>query len=329
MNTKIVIFTIVSLILVIPSASAQEINIDEKANQKLVKVTISDEGDIHVKHIVSSSNSPKQVKLIDGAVQNLMINDEKGEEQLLTIIGNNDAVMISPSDNDSIIEYDLDNVLSQKDNVWTWNFRYLETTSFIFPEKLDLIFVNDRPVNLDDKNGISCHGCQMVNLDDKNGISCHGCQMILEYSINEPKNIMGVNWEDKEFFVEIRTFADVENFNFNQPTKNITFDVSGEYRFVTAIISSELLAGPYSILLDDDEILFHEYNNNGTHVWISLKPETSGEITILGTTVIPKTGGEITILGTTVILEYLIIALLAIGFLIILAVLLVKKFNLH
>jgi hypothetical protein len=313
MNTKIVIFTIVSLILVIPSVSAQEINIGEKANQKLVKVIISDEGDIHVKHIVSSSNSPKQVKLIDGAVQNLMINDEKGKEQLLTIIGDNDAVMISPSDNDSIIEYDLNNVLSQKDNVQTWDFRYLETTSFIFPEKLDLIFVNDRP----------------VNLDDKNGISCHGCQMILEYSINEPKNIMRVNWEDKEFFVEIRTFADIENFNFNQPAKNITFDVSGEYRFVTAIISTGLLAGPYSILLDDDEILFHEYNNNGTHDWISLKPETSGEITILGTTVIPKTGGEITILGTTVILEYLIIALLAIGFLIILAVLLVKKFSLH
>jgi hypothetical protein len=313
MNTKIVIFTIVSLILVIPSVSAQEINIGEKANQKLVKVIISDEGDIHVKHIVSSSNSPKQVKLIDGAVQNLMINDEKGKEQLLTIIGDNDAVMIPPSDNDSIIEYDLNNVLSQKDNVQTWDFRYLETTSFIFPEKLDLIFVNDRP----------------VNLDDKNGISCHGCQMILEYSINEPKNIMGVNWEDKEFFVEIRTFADIENFNFNQPAKNITFDVSGEYRFVTAIISTGLLAGPYSILLDDDEILFHEYNNNGTHVWISLKPETSGEITILGTTVIPKTGGEITILGTTVILEYLIIALLTIGFLIILAVLLVKKFSLH
>ena len=313
MNTKIVIFTIVSLILVIPSVSAQEVSIGEKVNQKSVKVIISDEGDIHVKHIVSSSNSPKQVKLIDGVVQNLMINDKTGEANLLTLIGNNDAVMISPSDNDSIIVCDLDNVLSQKDNVWTWNFRYLETTSFIFTEKLDLIFVNDRP----------------VNLDDKNGISCHGCQMILEYSINEPKNIIEVNWEDKEFFVEIRTFADIKNFNFNQPTKNITFDVFGEYRFVTAIISSGLLAGPYSILLDDDEILFHEYNNNGTHVWISMKPETSGEITILGTTVIPKTEGEITILGTTVILEYLIIALLAIGFLIILAVLLVKKFSLH
>ena len=313
MNTKIVIFTIVSLILVIPSVSAQEVSIGEKPNQKLVKVIISNEGDIHVKHIVSSSNSPKQMNLIDGVVQNLIITDEKGEEQLLTIIGNNDAVMIFPSDNDFIIEYDLDNVLSQKDNVWTWNFRYLETTSFIFPEKLDLIFVNDRP----------------VNLDDKNGISCHGCQMILEYSINEPKNIIGVKWEDKEFFVEIRTFADIENFNFNQPTKNITFDVSDEYRFVATIIPSDLLAGPYSILLNDDEILFHEYNNNGTHVWISMKPESSGEITIFGTTVIPTTGGEITIFGTTVIPEYLIIVLLTIGFLIILAVLLVKKFSLH
>jgi len=313
MNTKIVIFTIVSLILVIPSVSAQEVSIGEKPNQKLVKVIISNEGDIHVKHIVSSSNSPKQMNLIDGVVQNLMITDEKGEEQLLTIIGNNDAVMIFPSDNDFIIEYDLDNVLSQKDNVWTWNFRYLETTSFIFPEKLDLIFVNDRP----------------VNLDDKNGISCHGCQMILEYSINEPKNIIEINWEDKEFFVEIRTFADIENFNFNQPTKNITFDVSDEYRFVATIIPSDLLAGPYSILLNDDEILFHEYNNNGTHVWISMKPESSGEITIFGTTVIPTTGREITIFGTTVIPEYLIIVLLTIGFLIILAVLLVKKFSLH
>ena len=32
-----------------------------------------------------------------------------------------------------------------------------------------------------------------------------------------------MNWEDKEFFVEIRTFADIENFDFNQPTKSISF----------------------------------------------------------------------------------------------------------
>ena len=298
MDTKIDIFIIISLILVIPTVSAQEVSIDEKANQKSVEVSISDEGDIHVKHIVSPSNSPKQVKLIDGTIQNLTITDEKNEEQLLTIIGNNDTVKIVPSNNNSIIEYDLDHVLSQKDNVWTWNFRYLETTSFIFPEKLDLIFINYKS----------------VYLDDKNGISCHGCQMILEYSINEPKNIIEVNWEDKEFFVEIRTFADIENFSFNQSTKKMSFKINDDNQSVTTIIPLELLWGPYVIFLNDEKISFHEYINNGTHVWVNLRPDTTGEITIIGTTVVP---------------EFPIIAPLTIGFLIILVVPLIRKFSLH
>jgi len=298
MNTRISIFIIILLVLVIPSVSAQEISIGEKANQKSVKVTISDEGDIHVKHVVDSSNSPKQMQLIDGIVQNLRITDEKGEEQLVTRINNNDAVMIFPSNDDSIIEYDLDQALSQKNNVWTWDFRYLETTSFIFPEKLDLIFVNNRP----------------VSLDDQNGISCHGCQMILEYSISDPKNITKINWEDKEFFVETRTFANIENFNFNQPAKEISFKIKNNNQYVTTVIPLELLWGPYAVFLDNEKIPFHEYKNNGTHVWINLQPDTSGEITIIGTTVIP---------------EFPIIAPLAIGFLIILTVPLIRKFSLH
>ena len=298
MNTKISIFIIFSLILVIPSVNAQEVNITDKANQKSIQVLISDEGDVHVKHIVSSSNSPKQVELVDGIVENLIITNEKGEEQSLTRIGNNDTVMVFPSADDSIIEYDLNGVLSEKNNVWTWEFRYLETTSFIFPEKLDLIFVNDRP----------------VNLIDRNGISCHGCQMILEYSIGEPKNIKKVNWEDKEFFVEIRTLANIENFNFNQPAKEISFNINNDNQYVTTVIPLELLWRPYTIFLDDEKIPFHEYNNNGTHVWINLQPDTTGKISIIGTTVIP---------------EFPIIAPLAIGFLVILAVPLIRKFSLH
>ena len=45
MNSKIFgIFTIITLILVIPSASAQEINIGDKAKQKSVEVTINESG---------------------------------------------------------------------------------------------------------------------------------------------------------------------------------------------------------------------------------------------------------------------------------------------
>jgi len=69
MNTKITLFIIISLILVIPSASAQEINVGEKAVQKSVEVVINDDNDIHVKHIVSSSNSPRQMKLIEAPLK--------------------------------------------------------------------------------------------------------------------------------------------------------------------------------------------------------------------------------------------------------------------
>jgi len=292
------IFVIILLMLVIPSATAQEISIAEKANQKSVIVTINEAGDIHVIHTVSSSNSPKQVELIDGEIQNLIITDEEGEEKMITKIGNNDAVMIFPSSSDSIIEYDLKDVLFLKDNLWTLDFLYLETTSFILPEELDLIFVNDRPVYLGDKKGFTCHGCQVV----------------LKYAFNEPKNIINVNWENQEFDVEMQTFADIENFKFDQPTKEISFDVKDSNQYITTIIPLELLWVPYVVSLNDEKILFQDYENNGTHVWINMKPNTIGKISIIGTTVVP---------------EFPIIAPLAIGFLMIMMVPLIRKFNLH
>ena len=298
MNKIITIFTIILLILVIPSVSAQQINIAEKANQKSVIVTINETGDIHVIHIVGSANSPKQVELIDGEIQNLIITNEEGEEKTVTTIGNNDSVMIFPSRSDSIIEYDLKGVLLLKDNLWTWDFLYLESTNFMIPEELDLIFVNSKP----------------VYLGDQKGISCHGCQMILEYAFNEPKNIIDVNWEDKEFFVEIGTFTNIENFEFNQSTKEINFDVNESDQFITAIIPLELLWGPYVVFLDDEKILFQDYKNNGTHVWINMRPDTAGEISIIGTTVVP---------------EFPIIAPLAIGFLMIMMTPLIKRINLR
>lgn len=292
------IFIIISLMLVIPSSNAQEINVGEKAKQKLVEVVISESGDIHVKHIVDASNSPKQVELIDGTIENLTITDEEGEEQLVTVIGENDAVLIFPSSSDSIIEYDLKDVLFLKDDYWTWNFLYLESTTFIIPESLDLVFVNDRPVNLDDKRGFVCHGCQMK----------------LEYSLDEPRKLEKVKWEDREFVVDIKTHSELNGFNFNQEEKSITLDVLDENKFVTIIIPLELLWEPYTVFINEDKIQFSQFLNNGTHVGMSMRPETAGEITIVGTTAVP---------------EFPIIAPLAIGFLIILALPFVRKSSLH
>ena len=138
--------------MVIPIAYAQEITIGEKAEQKSVEVVISSVDKIHVKHVIISSNSPKQLELIDGIITNLTVLDEEGKEKQFVTIGDNDGVMIYPSQDDTIVEYDLGDVIFLKDNVWTWDFRYLETTSFIIPKEIDLIFVNNRPVYLGEKN---------------------------------------------------------------------------------------------------------------------------------------------------------------------------------
>lgn len=298
MNSKIFGFLVILLIIsIIPTIDAQ-ISFGEKASQKSVEIVINAVGDVHVKHVVSKADLPKQVELIYGTVSNLSVTNEKGEERQFSVIGDNTGVLIFPSDNNSIVEYDLAHAISKKDNVWTWSFRYLETTSFILPEEVDLIFANERPVYLDEKKGITCHGCQMV----------------LEYSINEPKIYQNIKWEDREFLVEIRSHSNIDEFVFDQPTKSITFDVSEKNRFITTIIPLELLWEPYAVFLDDEKIYFHEYINNGTHVWLNIRPETTGEITIIGTTVVP---------------EFPIIAPLAMGFLIIVIAPLIRKVNLH
>jgi len=298
MISKICGFLVIFLIMsIVPTVDAQ-ISFGEKAAQKSVEIIINSVGDVHVKHVVSSSNLPKQMELIYGTVSNLSVKDEHGEDKQFSVIGDNTGLLILPSGSNSIVEYDLEHAISQKDNVWTWSFRYLETTSFILPEEADLIFVNDRPVYLNEKKGITCHGCQMV----------------LEYSIDEPRIYQNIKWEDKEFLVEIISHSNIDKFVFDQLTKSITFDVSEKNRLVTTIIPLELLWGPYAVFLDNEKIFFHEYINNGTHVWLNIKPETAGEVTIIGTTAVP---------------EFPIIPPLVIGFLIIAITPLIRKVNLH
>lgn len=266
MNLKhIAFFMILLFIIGIPTAYAQ-ISIGEKAEQKSVQVVINSSNEIHVKHVIASSNTPKQVNLIDGERTNLKVSDELGNEIQFGDSGG--SIIIFPSQNKTIIEYDLGNVLFLKNNMLTWDFKYLQTTSFIVPEEVDLLFVNNRP----------------VKLDEKLGITCHGCQMLLEYSLNMPKILKNIQVDDKKFVIEIGTFAEINKFNFNQDTKSINFQVNGDKQIATLVIPQELLSGPYNVFLGDKKIAFSEYINNGTHVWLNMRPDNSGDISITSTT---------------------------------------------
>ena len=298
MNSKIITsFLILLMILVVPQAHAQSELLSE-VNQKSVQVTIDNEGKVEVIHQIRDSNQDKILKFVDGTVSNLEFIDEFGRHESVDVIDGLKSIPILANQGELFVKYDLDDALVLKNNIWTLDFRYIETTTFVVPEEVKLLFANERPILLEGKNAFTCHGCQMV----------------LEYSINEPKKIQHVNWENQEFIVEMITYTEIDNFEFNQSDKQISFKVNDSNQFVTTIIPLELLWGPYVVLLDDEKIYFNEYINNGTHVWVNMKPDTTGEVAIIGTTVVP---------------EFPIIAPLAIGFLMIMIMPFVRKFNLH
>jgi hypothetical protein len=271
MNIYSVVFLIIfSIIIIIPVAHAQTLN--QESNQKSIQVTISLTGEMHVIHVIKAVDIPSQIDLIDGTISNLSVKDQEGNNLQFGTMGDNNSLMIFPSNKEIIIEYDLGDKLILKENIWILDFRYLDSVSFIFPEQVDLIFVDSKP----------------VNLGEKNGILCHGCQMILEFSLDEPKWFENIKIEDKEFLIEIRTWAEINQFSFDPALKEINFEVGGN-AFVTTIVPLDFLAEPYQVFLDGEKLFFHDYINNGTHVWLNMRPQNSGEITIIGT-LVPEIG---------------------------------------
>ncbi len=260
----IVLSIIVSVLIIFPSAYAQIPG--EQSKQKSIEVFINPSGEVHVTHVVFGTTFPNPIDLIEGKIVNLTVKDQEGNEKQHGVVGGTDGLIIFPSIEEVIIEYDLLDELILKDNLWTMDFLYLESTSFLFPD-VDLIFVNEKP----------------VYLGEKKGIKCHGCQMILEYSLDEPKLYEKIKMQDDEYLIEFRTWAKINQFNFDNGLGEISFELIGEEAFVTTIIPIDFLSEPYQVFLDGEKLLFHDYINNGTHVWLNMRPQNSGDISITGT----------------------------------------------
>jgi len=142
---------------IMPTVSAQ-LDIGNPATNKKLEVTIGENGEIHVMHEIKKSDSPKSVRLIEGTTSNIQVTDTDGNEMQHGISAGfgNTIITLFPTSKDIIIEYDLDDVMfTQKGITTTWYFLHLETTTFIFPESVELVFVNDRPVYLKNTNKIN------------------------------------------------------------------------------------------------------------------------------------------------------------------------------
>ena len=298
MNFNIfIIFSILSLLIIIPSAQAQ-FSLGGEADQKLIEITIDSTDKVIVKHIIEPSNFPVSVNLVEGIVSEIIVTDENNKEKEFGQVGINNQIVIFPTKESSTIRYNLENAIIYKNGMKSIDIKYEQKISIITPKEIELIYVNHTAILLGDKKGLNCHGCN-INLKfyDKN-----------------IKKLKQVDWEDEKFPVEFYTKSNISDFIFNQQSKSISFHVENKSEFVTILLPLELLWEPYQVFLDDKKIKVTNLPVYDSYVLLNIKPETDGIVTIIGTTVIP---------------EFPIVAPLAIGFLIIIAIPFMKKINLH
>ena len=303
MNNQIYLIVLfLALVTVIPTASAQ-LSLGGEANQKLIEVKLDKSEIVNVKHVIAAPNMPVNVNLFNGVItESVMVTNDDGDEKQFGLVNDgrgNQSVTIFPSKSNIIIKYDLEDASTLYENLWTVKIQYSETYSVIFSEEIDLFFLNNSIIELENKNGIS------VN---------NGGNVVIQYHDKVSKIIEEVRWEEHKFNVEIITNSKIDKFNFDQELKSISFQVNEKNKFVTINMEEELLGGPYVILLNDEKIKYTKSSSKENYVSLSMKPESPGEITIIGTTVIP---------------EFSMFLPLIMGFLIILTVPFMKKFSLH
>ena len=286
-------------LIAVPIANAQ---LGAPAYQKSTHLIIDELNNIEAKHVIGFSNEPVMINLFEGVItESITVTNEDGKELEFAIVGMSDygAVTIFSADKNTIVKYNLENMFRQSDNLLTLNIGYPKTFGILFSEKIDQIFLNDQIIQLGDKKGISINNGGYVNVD---------------YYSEMPKIIQEVQWKEDKFNVEIITDSEIDEFNFDQKSKSISFQINEKNKFVTINMEEKLLGGPYVILLNDEQIIYSKYSIKENHISLSMKPESPGQITIIGTTVIP---------------EFSMFIPLIMGFVIILTVPFMKKFSLH
>ncbi|HKU32709.1 MAG TPA: hypothetical protein VJR22_02535 [Candidatus Nitrosotalea sp.] len=242
-----------------------------------IKISIDGNGTAHVVHVVAgNATSAIHVETVSGTIANFTVSDQAGNSvQYSTINQNPLTILLLPTQrNATLVKYDIPNAVSSNNGTWQWNYREPSDsayTDFYFPKGVDMIWSHDRPVYLGGK-----------------GLRQVGNGMDLAYIINEPETIQTVQWQNQTFNVGIRTLVNAGSPVFDQSSKAYAFDIDKANSYVTVIMPKALLWGPYQSTINTKSILTNPFNDNGTYVWIGMKPNETGTLQVTGTTAIPE-----------------------------------------
>jgi hypothetical protein len=284
MNNQIyLIVLLLSLVTVIPTASAQ-FSLGVEANQELIEVELNKSEILNVKHVITASNIPVNLNLFDGVIaESIIVTNENGDGKEFGLANDgkgNVSVTIFPSKSDIIIKYNLEDASTLYENLWTVRIGYAETFSVLFSEEIDLFFLNNNIIQLGNNNGISVNG---------------GGDAVIQYYDKIPKIIEEVRWGEKKFNVEIITNSKIDEFNFDQVSKSISFQVNEKNKFVTVTMEEELVGSPYTVLLNNEKIKYTKSISKENYVSLSIKTQAVGEIMIINS---EYTDGDVDLITT-------------------------------
>lgn len=252
-----------SILFVIPVAAAQS-----PAFQESMDIVVGPAGDAVVAHTVRGDSERGRLPLVQGNITDMTVRNAEGGDVIYDRPDGH-TILIGSSESDVTVRYVVDGALVQEGSMWVWDFLYSDAALFTFPNEIDTVYINQRPVYLGGE-----------------GIRCHGCQMRLEFTPDEPVWLYDVVWGDHTFVVAVRSHDTVGPVTLHRASMSIDFEVERGGEMVTVMVPRQMLGEPYRAYLDGEGVWHHEYRNNGTHVWVNVRPPHPGMITLAGSSVI-------------------------------------------
>ena len=258
----------------------------ERHHMKII-LEVGKNENIRVKHVIeqgSWGDRPRIIEIFSGPHSNLSVKDDEGDRLAFSYDGdtfeesNNIILEQKHGCCDLIAEYDLDNFMQLKNNLWSKDIKYDFDVTIMVDDDIDLIFTNSRPIEMDDASGINCVGCFVK----------------LEYFDNTKYFNEEILFMDEKYEIVFLTNGDISNVNFfGGGSEILNFDVPERDQLFVLKIPFKLFLNPFDVYLtekDDkeldqnDKIRKTEFGQDETHVNLSFRTNNEGVVSVLGAT---------------------------------------------
>tara|TARA_Y100000590_G_scaffold160061_1_gene183560 strand:- start:10996 stop:12201 length:1206 start_codon:yes stop_codon:yes gene_type:complete len=273
----------IGLISIFPHAFAQDEFDDRLIEQQKIVFEIGKHSEIIVKHIIEigawEEGSSKVIKILPGEHSNLSVLDEDGYNlgfgyEGETFEESNYIILKQKLGGyDLIAEYTLDNFLEFDGEIWKKDLNYAHDVMVFVEEDVDFLFVNSRPIDMRNVNGINCMGCNLT----------------LEFLEND--SFYYIDIPDLKTSVGVFSNGKISNVDFSEVKKILNFDVEQKNQIFVLEIPFKLILNPFEVyftekndgVLDQiDKIRKTEFSQDETHVFLSFRTSDEGVISILG-----------------------------------------------